>query len=410
MRSTSRSGRQAGVALALSALLSVAAVGAAPAAIATVGNSLRIVAATTNTTLGGAFSVTIVGNSAVQVSGTSASLTFDNAKLQVTSIAKGAEWTDGGATWLGYPSGANLATFLANANTAGKIPAIAASFLDGSSALAAGDHTLLTVSFSVSACGDSGLGLPLGGSDGSMLDGEVATYGQGLVATSTSGTVSAPCASVPPTAALGTVAATQLGTSVALSWSATPGSAALASYDVRYRKAAWNGVFGAYVLWQSATSSTTAPFTLAAGYTYCFSSAARDVNGLASGWTADKCTVAPLDDRSLTTSGTWSRKTSASFYKSTYSQSTALNAKLNRTTAKFKRIYLVATTCPTCGSVRVYLGTTLLKSVSLVSATTVNKKVITVYASSVLKSGTVSIKVTSSGKAVKIDGLALGQF
>ena len=36
-----------------------------------------------------------------------------------------------------------------------------------------------------------------------------------------------------------------------------------------------------------------------------------------------------------------------------------------------KRIALVATTCPTCGSVKVYWGSTLIKTISLYSRTTV---------------------------------------
>jgi hypothetical protein len=408
MHTKIRSGLEASTALAMSALLAFTGIGA-PVASAVVGNSLTINAPATTTSQGASFTVQVTGHSGIDVSGTSATVVFDKARLQVTAIAKGTDWTAAGASWAGYPSVANMATFLAGANAAGKVPLIAAYFLDGSG-LPAGDHGFLSVTFSVIACGGSVLGLPIGPADGGMLDGQVATYGSDLAVTSTSGSVSAPCPVIKPTAALGSLAATQLGTSVALAWSNTPGSAAFASYDVRYRKAAWNGSFGAPILWKSATTSATAPFALAPGYTYCFSVLARDVNGVVSAWTAEGCTVAPLDDRSLTTSGTWARKTSSSFYRSTYTQSTRLNAKLIRTSARFKRLYLVATTCPTCGSVRVYLGTTLLKSISLRSATTVNRKVIAVYTSSALKSGTVSIKVTTSLKAVKVDGLAFGQF
>jgi hypothetical protein len=408
MNTKIRSGLQASIALVLSALVAFTGIGA-PVASAIVGNSLTIEGPTTATSLGATFTVGVVGHSGIEVSGTSATVVFDKAKLQVTAIDKGADWTAAGASWAGYPSAPNLANFLAGANAVGKLPLIAAYFLDGSS-LAAGDHTLLNVTFSVIACGDSALELPIGPADGGMLDGQVATYGGELTVTSTGGSVSAPCPAVPPTAAMGTIAAYQLGSSLTLTWSHTPGSAAFASYDVRYRRAAWNGAFGAYATWKDATTGTTAPFAMSAGYTYCFSALARDVNGLVSPWTADKCTVAPLDDRSLAVSGTWSRKTSSSFYRGTYTQSTKIYAKLTRTSAKFKRLYLVATTCSTCGSVKVYLGSTLLKSISLKSTTTVNKKVFAVYSSSALKSGTVSIKVTTSGKAVKVDGLAFGQF
>jgi hypothetical protein len=72
-----------------------------------------------------------------------------------------------------------------------------------------------------------------------------------------------------------------------------------------------------------------------------------------------------------------------------------------------KRIALLATACSTCGTVRVYWGSTLLKTVSLYSATTVNKKLISVKTFTSARSGTLSIKITSSGKRVIIDGVAI---
>lgn len=407
MHRTVRTGLMAGLALTTSTVLALSGMGVPPAR-ATAGNSLTIEVPSTVTTTGATFTIQVVGHSAAEVSGTSATVVFDATKLHVTAIEKGADWTALGASWAGFPSLANTPAFLTSANAAGKVPLIAAYFLDGSS-VAGGDHPFLSVTFNVVACGDSAIDLPIGPIDGAMLDGQAATYGDALTVTSASGSVSAPCAVVPPTATVGALAATQLGSSVALAWGSTPGSAAVASYDVRYRKAAWNGAFGGSVTWKSATASTTAPFPVVAGTAYCFSVLARDINGVTSAWTAETCTMAPLDDRSLVPTGTWARKASSLFYKGTYSQSTQLNAKLTRTGATFTRLYLVATTCPTCGSVKVFLGTTLLKSISLKSAATVNRKAILVYTSPTLKSGTVSVKVVTSGKAVKVDGLAIGQ-
>ena len=95
-------------------------------------------------------------------------------------------------------------------------------------------------------------------------------------------------------------------------------------------------------------------------------------------WTAETCTAVPLDDRSLARSGRWTAGTSASYYRSTYLRSYTYGAKLTRTGIVARRIAIVATTCRTCGKVRVYWGSTLLRTVSLYSATTVNRKLITV--------------------------------
>ena len=166
---------------------------------AATGNSLRIVASTVPTTPGASFSVQVQGSSAGPVSGTAASVVFDRTTLRVTALAKGSDWTTNGASFAGYPTTANTATFLANANAAGKVPSIAAFFIDGSTNLAAGAHTLLTVTFHVVACGSSGIDLPVGPTDGAMLDGTAVWYGSALTVTSSSGAVTDPCPTSTPT-------------------------------------------------------------------------------------------------------------------------------------------------------------------------------------------------------------------
>ena len=198
-------------------------------------------------------------------------------------------------------------------------------------------------------------------------------------------------------------------TLVPLSWSATRGSAAVASYDVRFRTAPWNGSFGAYYTWLNGDPATNATLNAAAGNTYCFGVRARDVNGVVSAWTADTCTAIPLDDRSLTRSSYWSRGTLSVFYKSTWVRSYTSGAKLTRTGVVARRISLVATTCPTCGKVRVYWGATLLRTVSLYSSTTINKRVIGVTTFTSARSGTLTIRVYGSGRKVIIDGVAIAR-
>ena len=90
--------------------------------------------------------------------------------------------------------------------------------------------------------------------------------------------------------------------------------------------------------------------------------------------------------------------TGSPYYRSTYVRSSSYGARLTRTGVVAKRIALLATTCRTCGTVKVYWGSTLLKTVSLYSATTVNKKVIPIKTFTTARSGTLKIKVVSSGK------------
>ena len=190
-------------------------------------------------------------------------------------------------------------------------------------------------------------------------------------------------------------------------WSAVPGTRPVASHDVRYRRAAWNGSFGGYATWLSATAATGARFTGSPGSTYCFSARARDTLGLVSPWTAETCTAVPLDDRSLRRYGSWAAGTSSSYFRSTYLRSYSYGSRLVRTGVVARQIGLLATTCRTCGSVRVYWGSTLLRTVSLYSPTTQYRRPLIVTTFAAARSGTLTIVVSSSGRAVVIDGVAI---
>ena len=213
-------------------------------------------------------------------------------------------------------------------------------------------------------------------------------------------------------AALPSWLATNVG---ALRWSATPFLAPVVSYDVRYRRARWDGAFGTSVTWLSATAVTSKTFTAWSGYTYCFRVRARAASGRIGPMSHETCTAIPLDDRSLSRSSGWTTGTSSSFYRSTYLRSSIYGAKLTRTGVEAHRIALVATTCPTCGSVQVYWGSTLLRTINLYSATTVNRKLLAVktfistWGDPQVRRGTLTIKVISSGKKVLIDGVAINR-
>jgi len=409
--------RTAGLTIALAAILTVGEIVAPVVATATATTTLFVSPATTTInpagSTGSSFDVTVSFNAAVDTSGAGAALSFDKTKLQLTGIAKDATeaaniTNSGNGGWGGFPSLANTATFLANANAAGEIPSISWFYISTDSEPAGVDHGIFRATFKVTATGDSTL-TPVIDTYGGIIDGTVANYGSPVTVDSTiTGSVVNPAPPTPPTGSITALAAWLATNTVAVKWGGTPGANPIATYDVRYRKAAYNATMPAtYTLWQNATALTTANFTTAPGTTYCFSELARDNASHVSAWTAETCTAAPLDDRSLTKSGTWSAKSSSAFYRSTYLLSTKSGAKLTRTGVKVKRLALVATTCPTCGSVKVYLGSKLLKTVSLKSTATVNKKLITVYTFSAVTSGTLSITVSTSGKKVLIDGVVI---
>jgi hypothetical protein len=88
-------------------------------------------------------------------------------------------------------------------------------------------------------------------------------------------------------------------------------------------------------------------------------------------------------------------------------RSASYGAKIVRTGVVAKRIAILATTCSTCGSVQVYWGSTLLRTISLRSTVTVNKKLITVTTFTSARTGTLTIKLSTSGRKVLIDGVAI---
>ena len=209
-----------------------------------------------------------------------------------------------------------------------------------------------------------------------------------------------------PVASIASLPTYRLATAVPVHWSATAGANPVASYDVRYRRAPWNGAFGSYRTWRAATPSTSATLAAARGSTYCVSARARDSVGHVSPWTAETCTSIPLDDRSMVRSQGWTRLEGPSFYAQTISRSAAYGATLIRTSVQAKRVAIVATTCPTCGIVAVYWGRTRLKTINLYSRTTVNRKVISVATFGTIRTGTLTIKVLTRGHKVLIDGVA----
>ncbi len=218
-----------------------------------------------------------------------------------------------------------------------------------------------------------------------------------------------------PTVALSSPTATwTVASSTTVTWSASDsGGSGLARFQVRTRRAAYNGTFsaGSYPAgWQalSATSRTlTAP--LAPGYTSCYAVRAFDHAGNVSAWSAQRCTRAPLDDRQLARSAGWTVASSSTAYKATLTRTSVHGSRLTRSGGEVARVALVAVKCPTCGSVTLKVGSTVIGSRSLYASTTRPRQVITFPAFS-RRSATVTVTVTSSGKAVPIDGLGISRM
>jgi len=186
-----------------------------------------------------------------------------------------------------------------------------------------------------------------------------------------------------------------------------PGSG-VTSFRAEKRSAPWNSTFGPWeqpAAWSEIIAQSLSA-GLAVGRTTCFGVSSRDAAGNLSPRSPARCTARPLGDRSLAASSSWVRSTGSSYYLGTVTRTSTKGAVLTRTSVRASRLALVVTTCPTCGSVGVYLGSTLIGKVNLVRSTKASR-VLVVLPSFSLRSGTVTIKVLTSGKPVLIEGLGV---
>src|SRR3954447_23145525 len=216
----------------------------------------------------------------------------------------------------------------------------------------------------------------------------------------------------PPSApSLSSLARWSMGSSVKLAWSkATDDNTGVRSYTVDGRvslyDAAAAGPVGAV---RSGLTVRSWPAPRQAGRTTCFAVAARDYAGNTGVPGNERCTAWPVDDRTFAAHGSWATGKGSAYYLRTFRRSTSAGASVRGKVA-FRHLALVATTCPTCGAVKVYLGKTLLVKKSLHSSRTHNRVIIAIASSGSVRKGTLRVVQASNGKPVTIDGVGVNLF
>ncbi|CAB4930935.1 unannotated protein [freshwater metagenome] len=280
--------------------------------------------------------------------------------------------------------------------------------------------TGLTTATAITTDGDQTCALLTGGAVQCWGWGGAGSLGNGIRIFSTVPlTVGSPDTPAPVARVTAPTATLQASAVFTVSWTATDPvvtddrtSGVEYTYVIVRSQPASGGTFTTYSPWKSNSTARTGRFTGSPGTRYCFSTQARDNNLNTSAWSAEKCTTIPVDERALTRSSStaWTRTTSSGWIASTASTTTRKGASLTTaSSATVRQIGIVAWRCRTCGTVDLYIGTSKVGTLNLYKAGTATRSLLTLTRFKANKTGKVSVRVTTSGKLVKIDALALSR-
>jgi len=216
---------------------------------------------------------------------------------------------------------------------------------------------------------------------------------------------------VPPNVSMRRLPPVTLPASTTVRWTGSDSLSGVDHYEAAYRLVHAGDTTGTWTYpgaWSNIGSTSVQTPNLAEGDSICVAVRAYDEVGNVSPWTAPACTSRPLDDRALTASTGWTRATGASDWMQTVTTTTLLDKTLKRDGVHLSRVGVVATVCPGCGAVTLKVGTTTIGSIDLTAAATQHKQVL-LLPRFAPQTGTVTVKSSSSGKTIAIDGLVVIQ-
>jgi hypothetical protein len=179
------------------------------------------------------------------------------------------------------------------------------------------------------------------------------------------------------------------------------------TYDVAIRAARLGRSLGHRRFWKRGVRYHSAVWPLRPGSTYCFRVRGRSRRWGISHWSHDRCFARAVDDRGLRHSGRWRTRRRAVFYEGTASATRTRGATLTLAVAG-RRFALIATTCPTCGSVTASIGRLHLAAVSLRTPRTHNLVVVPLERGK-LRRGVLRITALRTGRPVRIDGVGVSR-
>ena len=214
-----------------------------------------------------------------------------------------------------------------------------------------------------------------------------------------------------PTAKLTKPSATvTFSKSIQLQWQASDtGGSGLDDVDIRVKSAKFNAGFGSFTQPASLQhlTGTTKTFTGQAGTSYCFSVRARDNAGNVSSFSAQKCTMIPVDDHTMTASAGWTRQSGLSGpFLGTLSNTSKGGATLKLSSVHAKQLGVMVKMCSGCGTFQILIGT---QSLGFGNTDGSGFAVFTTAAFSSVRIGNIRIKNVTASRKIQIDGLVATQ-
>ena len=201
-------------------------------------------------------------------------------------------------------------------------------------------------------------------------------------------------------------------TSVGLAWDRPVASSAVTSYAIRMRTATPTTPFTPWVVpakWQTykLTRLTTA---IAPGTTACYSIRATNRAGQVGPWSPTRCTSRVVDDRAATLlSPGWRLMPSGPMYLRTGMAATKHGASWTMAGVTTDRVGVLATTCPTCGSINVYLGKKKVGTIDLTSPVLAYQQLFVLPRFAMTTDRLVLVVGSPDGKVVQLDGVAISK-
>jgi hypothetical protein len=193
-----------------------------------------------------------------------------------------------------------------------------------------------------------------------------------------------------------------------VSWGgATDQESGVATYSVSVRRAPHNGGFGAPAPFKLAVPAGGATFTGEPGYTYSFRATATDWDGNMSAAGPEDCTALPVDNVLFRHRGGWAKKSGSGYYLDTYSQTKRRGATLTLRAVSAKRLAIIVTKCPRCGSVDVFFRGKLVKRIRLRAQRMSKLRLVGLNVSGELQTGTVRVRAVSRNRIVRIEGFGV---